>query len=177
MNTIKSSVKLSLGLVLALVGFPQISETVYTPALPEVAKGLSASVHAVEATLAIYFAGFAVGVFIWGVVSDYIGRRKAMLFGLVTFMFSCVACALSQSVQTLLFWRFVQAFGASVGSVITQTMLRDLYDGKKRAQIFSILSGAPAFSPALGPFIGVLLVSILVGEEISGLLLFWESCY
>lgn len=44
--------------MIALVGFPQISETIYTPALPSVASGLLASAYMVEATLAIYFLGF-----------------------------------------------------------------------------------------------------------------------
>jgi MFS family permease len=50
--------------------------------------------------------------------------------------------------------RMVQAFGASVGSVITQTMIRDLYEGSERIQLFSIISGALAFSPAIGPLVG-----------------------
>lgn len=154
MSVLKKNIKLGLGLIIALVGFPQISETIYTPALPAVAKGLSASVHAVEATLAIYFVGFAVGVFLWGTVSDYIGRRKTMLIGLVIYIISCLFLAASQSVEAVLFWRFIQALGASVGSVITQTMLRDLYEGKERSQIFSVLSGALAFSPAIGPIMG-----------------------
>ena len=49
--------KLSIGLLIALVGFPQISETIYTPALPNVASGLLASASMVEMTLAIYFLG------------------------------------------------------------------------------------------------------------------------
>ena len=43
--------KLSLGLLIALVGFPQISETIYTPALPMVAAGLQTSAQLVEETL------------------------------------------------------------------------------------------------------------------------------
>jgi len=154
MRDLKVNIKIGFGLILSLVGFPQISETIYTPALPAVAKGLNATVHSVEATLAIYFFGFAAGVFLWGTFSDYAGRRKTMLIGLIIFVISCLACTTSQTVQALLFWRFIQALGASVGSVITQTMLRDIYDGKQRSQIFSILSGALAFSPAIGPLMG-----------------------
>lgn len=146
--------KLSIGLLIALVGFPQISETIYTPALPNVAIGLLTSAYMVEATLAIYFLGFAMGVLLWGTISDYCGRRKAMLSGLIIYGFATYKCANVEIVEALLTWRFFQAFGASVGSVITQTILRDSFDGNERTKLFSILSGALAFSPAIGPLMG-----------------------
>lgn len=146
--------RLSIGLLIALVGFPQISETIYTPALPNVADGLTASAYMVEATLAIYFLGFALGVLLWGTISDWSGRRNAMLTGLIIYGIGTVGCATVGNIEALLAWRFLQAFGTSVGSVITQTMLRDSYDGTERTKLFAIMSGALAFSPAIGPLLG-----------------------
>lgn len=151
MNTLK---KPSIGLIIALVGFPQISETIYTPALPKVASSLLASANLVEATLAIYFIGFALGVLLWGTISDRCGRRASMLVGLIIYGISTFFCGNASSIESLLGWRLIQAFGASVGSVITQTILRDIYTGEERTKLFSILSGALAFSPALGPLLG-----------------------
>ena len=150
----QDNIKLSIALLIALIGFPQISETIYTPALPSVASGLGASVHMVEATLSIYFLGFAIGVSLWGAISDWSGRRLAMLIGLFFYGIATVGCATVENISSLLAWRFVQAFGASVGSVITQTMLRDVYDGVKRAKMFAMIAGALAFSPAIGPVLG-----------------------
>ncbi len=76
---------ISVALLIALVGFPQISETIYTPALPNVANGLQASAYMVETTLSIYFLGFALGVLLWGTISDWSGRRKAMLMGIIIY--------------------------------------------------------------------------------------------
>jgi Bcr/CflA subfamily drug resistance transporter len=146
--------KLSISLLIALVGFPQISETIYTPALPNVANGLQASAYMVEATLSIYFLGFALGVLLWGTISDWYGRRNAMLVGIIVYGIGTLGCANVESVEALLAWRFLQAFGASVGSVITQTILRDSYNGAERTKLFSVMSGALAFSPALGPVLG-----------------------
>ncbi len=146
--------KVSLFLLIMLVGFPQISETIYTPALPNITKALHTSASLAEITLTLYFLGFAVGVFLWGAFSDYYGRRSAMLIGLSCYILTSYLCAQSQTIEALFIWRFFQAFGASVGSVITQIMIRDLYVGTKRAKIFSIIAGSLAFSPALGPVIG-----------------------
>ena len=150
----KGKKNLSVALLIALVGFPQISETIYTPALPNVANGLHASAYMVEITLSIYFLGFALGVMLWGTISDWSGRRKAMLMGIIIYGIGTLGCANVESVEALLAWRFLQAFGASVGSVITQTILRDSYNGEERTKLFSVMSGALAFSPALGPVVG-----------------------
>lgn len=154
MNTAKIKNSLPISLIIALVGFPQISETIYTPALPDVATGLSTSAALVEATLAIYFLGFAFGVLLWGIFSDGYGRRAVMIAGILIYGVGTWACGNANNIETLLTWRFVQAFGASVGSVITQTIIRDTYEGAQRAKLFAIVSGALAFSPAVGPLLG-----------------------
>lgn len=155
-----SKKNLSIGLLIALVGFPQISETIYTPALPDVAHGLSTTAYMVESTLAIYFVGFAIGVLLWGAISDFIGRKPTMILGICLYGVATFFCGHTPSVEMLLFGRFFQAFGASVGSVITQTILRDAYSGPERARLFSIMSGALAFSPAIGPLLGGFITQI-----------------
>ncbi|CEH29173.1 multidrug transporter CflA [Aneurinibacillus migulanus] len=144
----------SLFLLIILVGFPQISETIYTPSLPDITNNLHASSNMVQLTLSIYFLGFAFGVFCWGRLSDSIGRRPAMLWGILVYGIGCLGCYLSDSVEWLLLSRFIQAFGASTGSVVTQTILRESIDGTKRHAVFAQISAALAFTPAIGPLIG-----------------------
>jgi Bcr/CflA subfamily drug resistance transporter len=144
----------SLLLLIILVGFPQISETIYTPSLPDIARHLQASGNVIQLTLSIYFLGFAFGVFCWGRLSDSIGRRPAMLWGIVVYGIGSFGCYVSGSAEWLLVSRFVQAFGASTGSVVTQTILRESIDGVKRHAVFAQISAALAFTPAIGPLIG-----------------------
>lgn len=145
---------LGIPLIILLLGFPQISETIYTPSLPQITQDLQTTAHLTEMTLSIYFIGFALGVLVWGYATDRIGRRRSMLLGIALYSISCLVLWQTKTIESLLFWRIIQAFGASVGSVVTQTMLRDLYEGKKRHQIFALVSGALAFVPALGPLLG-----------------------
>ncbi|KEQ22486.1 multidrug effflux MFS transporter [Paenibacillus tyrfis] len=144
----------SLLLLIILVGFPQISETIYTPSLPDIANSLHTTGNAIQLTLSIYFLGFAVGVFCWGRLSDFIGRRPAMLWGILVYALGSLGSYLSGSAEWLLASRFIQAFGASTGSVVTQTILRESIDGAKRHAVFAQISAALAFTPAIGPFIG-----------------------
>ncbi|MEI5993736.1 multidrug effflux MFS transporter [Candidatus Enterococcus mansonii] len=144
----------SVVLLIVLVGFPQISETIFTPSLPDIASDFNISMSAVQLTLSVYFLAFAFGVFFWGWLSDFIGRRKAMLYGLVVYGLGSFLCFSSGAIGPLLFARFVQAFGASTGSVVTQTILRESYSGNKRHALFAQISAALAFTPAIGPLIG-----------------------
>ncbi|EOW9528595.1 multidrug effflux MFS transporter [Bacillus cytotoxicus] len=144
----------SLWLMIILIAFPQISETIYTPSLPDISKVLQVSNNTMQLTLSIYFAGFAVGVFCWGFLSDFIGRKPAMLWGIVTYGVGSLLCYLTSSIELLLISRFVQAFGASTGSVVTQTILRESVEGKKRHVMFAQISAVIAFTPAVGPLIG-----------------------
>ncbi|MBF2588998.1 multidrug effflux MFS transporter [Listeria marthii] len=146
--------KINLALLVCLVGFPQISETIYTPSLTEIATSYGVSLNLAQMTLSIYFLAFAVGVFFWGVSSDFLGRRKAMNFGLFIYIIGCLVCLMSNSIAVLFIGRFIQAFGASTGSVTTQTILRDNYHGTDRHHLFAKISAALAFSPAIGPLLG-----------------------
>ncbi|EEL50175.1 Drug resistance transporter, Bcr/CflA [Bacillus cereus Rock3-44] len=140
--------------MIILVAFPQISETIYTPSLPDISKALHVSNNAMQLTLSIYFAGFALGVFYWGWLSDIIGRRSAMISGIVTYGVGSLLCYLANSIEFLLISRFIQAFGASTGSVVTQTILRESVNGHKRHVMFAQISAVIAFTPAIGPLIG-----------------------
>ncbi|WP_338752694.1 multidrug effflux MFS transporter [Bacillus sp. FJAT-52991] len=144
----------SLLLMIVLVAFPQISETIYTPSLPDISVALGASNSSVQLTLSIYFIGFALGVFCWGWISDFIGRRPAMLGGLILYGIGSLMCFYSESITFLLVSRFIQAFGAATGSVITQTILRESVSGMKRHAMFAQISAVIAFTPAVGPLIG-----------------------
>ncbi|KFM99145.1 MFS transporter [Bacillus clarus] len=144
----------SLWLMIILVAFPQISETIYTPSLPEISKALHVSNNAIQLTLSIYFAGFALGVFCLGWLSDIVGRRPAMLFGIVVYGIGSLLCYMANTIEFLLLSRFIQAFGASAGSVVTQTILRESMDGHKRHVMFAQISAVIAFTPAVGPLVG-----------------------
>ncbi|MDH6428976.1 MULTISPECIES: multidrug effflux MFS transporter [unclassified Paenibacillus] len=144
----------SLLLMIVLVAFPQISETIYTPSLPDIAVALGATNSSVQLTLSIYFIGFALGVFSWGWLSDFIGRRSSMLAGLLVYGMGSLMCFYSESIHLLLVSRFIQAFGAATGSIITQTILRESVSGNKRHVMFAQISAVIAFTPAVGPLIG-----------------------
>lgn len=144
----------SLLLLIVLVGFPQISETIFSPSLPSIAATFNRSMSDAQLTMSVYFIAFALGVLFFGRLSDKVGRRRAMLYGVSLYFVGNVLCLVAHEMSVLLIARFIQAFGASVGSVVTQTILRESFSGMKRHQLFAQISAVMAFTPAIGPFIG-----------------------
>ena len=123
-------------LVVGLMMFPQMVETLYSPVLTQIASQFGVSEGQASQTLSVYFLAFAVGVVCWGRLCDLVGRRPAMLAGLFTYGVGTLLALLASEFETLLLARVVSAFGAAVGSVVTQTMLRDSYQGSDLARVF-----------------------------------------
>lgn len=151
------NIKPPLGLAVLLMMFPQIMETIYSPALPNIAQSFAVSIAGASQTLSVYFIAFAIGVFCWGRLADIIGRRKAMLAGLVCYAIGSALALMVSDFNLLLLARVLSAFGAAVGSVITQTMMRDSYSGEELAKVFSVMGMSLGISPVIGLLLGSVL--------------------
>ncbi|RKS85286.1 Bcr/CflA subfamily drug resistance transporter [Orbus hercynius] len=148
-----------LWLLVLLIMFPQLVETIYSPALPDIAASFKVSHEQAAQTLSVYFVAFAFGVALWGRLSDQIGRRPAMLAGLLCYALGSVMALVTRDFNGLLVARMIAALGAAAGSVVVQTMLRDSYQSIKLAAVFSIMGAALSVSPVFGLVIGGGLVS------------------
>ncbi|MBK5528568.1 MFS transporter [Pseudomonas sp. TH06] len=158
-------------LAIALLMFPQIAQTLYSPALGDIAQAFDVSPQAAAQTLSVYFLAFAFGVVTWGRVCDRIGRRPSMLAGLAIYAVAIVIGLSASTFQQLLMAQALAAFGAAVGSVVTQTLLRDRFQGAELAQVFSLVGMALAASPAIGLFSGAGLVQGFGYRGVLGALL------
>ncbi|MEY1164732.1 MULTISPECIES: multidrug effflux MFS transporter [Providencia] len=174
---------LSLWLAVALMMFPQIVETIYSPALTDIASAFSVNAEQASQTLSLYFFAFALGVVFWGRMCDIIGRRPTILAGLLIYAAASVGALFITHFYLLLLIRMLSAFGAAVGSIGTQTAMRDSYQGHELAKVFSIMGIALAISPALGMVAGAILVgyggyqAVFMGLAILAIVLLLWSCY
>ncbi len=146
--------KPSLWLMLVMLMFPQIVETIYSPALSSIALSFDVNHAQAAQTLSIYFLAFAIGVVVWGVLADKLGRRPTMLIGL--FIYGCASLLATQteSFAVVMTARALSAFGIAVGSVVTQTMLRDAFDGQELSKVFSLMGMGISISPVVGMLLG-----------------------
>jgi DHA1 family bicyclomycin/chloramphenicol resistance-like MFS transporter len=142
-----------------LTAFGPISTDMYLPAFPALMRDLNADVASVQATLSAFLAGLAGGQLIYGPLSDRLGRRGPLIFGLALYVIAAVACALSPNIESLWFARFAQAIGACAVAVTARAIVRDQYSGAEGARFFSALMLFMGTAPIVGPLIGAFLVT------------------
>lgn len=145
---------LVLGLLSAIGPF---AIDMYLPALPSIGNSLGASVSAVQASLMAFFVSLGIGQIIYGPVSDMIGRKAPLYFGLLLFGVGSVGCALAPNIETLIVLRFIQGLGACAGMVVPRAVVRDLHTGEDAARLMSLLMLVFSVSPILAPLSGSLL--------------------
>lgn len=146
--------KPSLCLMVIMLMFPQIVETIYSPVLGSIARSFSVSDAQAAQTLSVYFLAFALGVVIWGVLADKWGRRPTMLVGLLIYGSATFIAMQTDSFTILMLARVFSAFGIAVGSVVTQTILRDVFSGHELRRVFSLMGIGISISPVLGMLLG-----------------------
>ncbi|NBX28686.1 MAG: MFS transporter [Chitinophagia bacterium] len=116
-----------------------LSIDMYLPAFPTIAKGLNTSIETVTLSLSSFFIGISIGQLIYGPLLERYGRKIPLYFGLSLYAISAFACATAVSVEMLILFRFFQALGGCVGMVASRAMVRDLFDVKDNAKVFSTL--------------------------------------
>ncbi|MFL5135599.1 MAG: multidrug effflux MFS transporter [Microvirga sp.] len=146
---------LALTAVLALLtALGPLSTDMYLPSLPAIAAGLEATTGQTQLTLSAFLLGFAAGQFFYGPISDRIGRKPVLLFGLGLFTLASLICALSPNIETLIGARFLQALGASGPIVLGRAIVRDFYEGPRAGRELSRMGTIMGVVPAAAPILG-----------------------
>lgn len=126
----------------------------YLPGFPAIARDLHTTIDQVQLSLTSYLIGISLGQLLYGPLLDRYGRKLPLCGGLVVYMLASLGCALTNSVETLIGMRFLQAIGGCAGMVAAQALVRDLFPVNKTAQAFSLLTLVIAVSPMVAPTVG-----------------------
>ena len=146
---------LVLGLLSAIGPF---AIDMYLPALPSIGQSLGAPRSVVQASLMAFFVSMGIGQIIYGPLSDILGRKLPLYFGLSLFATSSIGCALAPDIHTLIVLRFIQGLGACAGMVVPRAVVRDLHTGNEAARLMSRLMLVFSVSPILAPLAGSFLI-------------------
>lgn len=130
----------------------------YLPALPSIGQSLNASIGQVQVSLMVFFIAMGVGQLVYGPVSDMVGRKPPLYFGLALFVAASIGCALADDIGALVLFRFLQGLGACAAVVIPRAVVRDLHTGHEAARMMALLLLVFSVCPILAPLVGSVLI-------------------
>jgi DHA1 family bicyclomycin/chloramphenicol resistance-like MFS transporter len=132
----------------------------YLPALPSISADLGATTGATQMSLMAFFVAVALCQIVYGPVSDMVGRKPPLYFGLALFAAGGIGCALSPSIEWLIFCRFVQGVGACAAMTIPRAVVRDLHTGVDAARLMALIMLVFSVSPILAPLSGSAIIAL-----------------
>lgn len=137
-----------------LTGIAAVTIDMSLPAFPEMVRELATSMSTAQRVVGLFIAGIAFGQIPAGLISDRIGRMPVLYGGIGLFTIAGVACASTDSIELLLFARFVQGLGGSVGIVVSRAIVRDISSGAQAAKLMSVMVMIFTAAPMLAPIVG-----------------------
>jgi len=93
-----------------------------------------------------------------GALSDYYGRRKVFVIGLIGFAGTSLLCAIAPNMEFLIVARLVQGASGAVLVPGSLAILTTNFEGAEQGRAFGVWAAASALAPIIGPFVGGLLV-------------------
>jgi DHA1 family bicyclomycin/chloramphenicol resistance-like MFS transporter len=142
-------------LVAMLMSIVAISIDALLPALGIIGQELGATTaNQPQLLISMLFLGLAFGQLICGPLSDALGRRPILFGGFVLYVVGTVICYQAQSLEVLMFGRFIQGLGVAGPYISAISLVRDLFHGAQMARIMSLVMMIFVLVPAIAPTLG-----------------------
>lgn len=152
--------------LILLAGMSAMVMNIFLPSLPQMAEYFGTTYGVIQLSVPLYLLCSAIVQLFIGPVSDNLGRRSVMLWGLGLFLIATLGCIFAPTVEIFLLFRMMQAVVA-VAMVLSRAVIRDLYEQDRAASMIGYVTMGMALVPMISPALGGAL------DEIFG----WHSTF
>lgn len=152
--------------LILMAGLAALCMNIFLPSLPVMAAHFETDYRVMQLSVGLYLGCSACLQILIGPISDKIGRRPVILWGIVLFALATLGCIYAPNVELFLTFRMAQAVIAT-SMVLSRAVVRDLYDTEKAASMIGYVTMGMAVVPMVGPAAGGYL------QEIFG----WQSTF
>ena len=149
----KALVVLAVSLLVVSIG-----NTILNVALPTIQEELDASASELQWIVDGYLLVFAGLLLTAGGLGDRLGRRRALIFGLVLFGLASVAASLATSSGQLIAARALMGVGAAAIMPTTLSVITNIFPDDERPKAIAIWSAIAGSGVAIGPVAGGFLI-------------------
>jgi EmrB/QacA subfamily drug resistance transporter len=144
--------------ILAFTAF--LDATIVNTALPFIQTALKANILQLQWVTNIFTIILSMTMIGIGKIADAWGRKRVFYFGVIIFAIAAIGAGLSTTIQMLVFFRGLQALGASTVFIASSALLSDVFPEDERVKAISIYGGVTGFGLMIGPFLGGILIQL-----------------
>ncbi len=163
-------------MVAALSALNALAIDIMLPALPDIGASFSLSNdNDRQLVVVAYVALFGVSQLVYGPLADAFGRRSVLVWALGIFILGSVLSVIAPSFGLFLAARALQGVGAAATRVIATSVVRDLMEGRRMAQVMSMAMTVFMIVPIAAPSLGQLVLFVAPWRWIFATLLLYAA--
>jgi MFS family permease len=144
----------NLQIILALTTTSMLGVGSLSPAFPQIMQEFGLTSHQVGLLITVYTAPGIVLSPLAGLAADRLGRKRVIVGGLVLFAAAALACAFVRDFGTLIALRFLQGLGGSPLTALNNTVIGDIFSGRKRLDALGYNASVGSISALCHPLVG-----------------------
>lgn len=152
-----------IALLAALMGLSALGIDAVLPAFSSISQTFhlsGARANDVQLVVLMFMLGFASMQLVFGVMADFLGRKKLLIIGLLIYILASYAVTLINDFHYLIIARFLQGVGLAAPRVLAQAIVRDVTSGRAMSKIMSFIMLIFLLIPIFAPAIGQIAISL-----------------
>ncbi|MFO1129930.1 MAG: MFS transporter [Rickettsiales bacterium] len=153
--------------IVIMCAIAKFIEDIYFPMALDIVYDFNITKQYMQKAASIYFMGFVIGVIIFGFLSDIIGRKICTLIGFCILILGILILSNSHEFEYFLIGKCLQGIGASISSILTQSISRDVLSGKDLSKMYADTAKGMVPIYCLGPILGGQFASLIGWRDTS----------
>jgi DHA1 family bicyclomycin/chloramphenicol resistance-like MFS transporter len=140
--------------LLLQLAYGLLAMTICLPSLPGWAQEFGATQSHVQLSFSAFVAAYGGLQLIYGPVSDRLGRKPVLLFGLALAGLGSLLGAYASDLNTVITARALQGAGSAAGMVVGRALVQDLFQGRERPRMMAYIGMTMGLCPPLATLLG-----------------------
>src|SRR5918994_1058921 len=149
-----TSIRLFLAVVALAVFTTVLTATMINVLIPLMRAEFGASAAQIGWVITGYALAYAIGVPLYGRISDFFGVRRVFSAGLLGFALGGLICALAPSFAVLVLGRIVQGIGGAAVPALAFVAVAKLLPKGERGGAMGLVASSVGIGAAVGPVVG-----------------------